>query len=48
VTLKVPSIPVPSLGGKYENWATFANIFSVLLDAQMYCPLKNLIICCGH
>jgi hypothetical protein len=48
VTLKVPSISVPSFGGKYENWATFANIFNVLLDAQMYCPPKNMIICYGH
>jgi len=27
----VPSLSVPSFGGKYENWATFANIFSVTL-----------------
>jgi hypothetical protein len=29
VTLKLPSISLPTVDGKYENLATFENIFNV-------------------
>jgi hypothetical protein len=33
-TVKLPSISLPTFEGKYENWATFENIFKVMVDSQ--------------